>query len=105
MVAVQSYVLSRFDKILFTAVITYLVIHFSAMIFVSLYNLYYDVPTESWIKWWFCFVRIQFIGGVAITIWFTLGGARDLVRLLRRLKTQEVNVRDDGSVQGRHAAE
>ncbi len=38
--------------------------------------------------------------GLVTTVWFTVGGTRDLMRLFRALRTAKRNVLDDGRVVG-----
>jgi hypothetical protein len=42
--------------------------------------------------------------GVVSTVWFTIGGVWDLKRLFRRLRENEQNELDDGSVIGNVSA-
>ena len=69
-----------------------------------MYNVHHDVPTSSWARFWHCYLYVMFTLGSAFIAWITIGGIRDLFRLLRRLKTQVVNEHDDGSVEDHHAA-
>ena len=65
----------------------------------SVWNLVSPWPDSVWSKYW----HIAGIGiPVTITfitsIWFTLGGIRDIRILFRRLRTEKVDIRDDGTV-------
>jgi len=92
------------DKILIPCIVTALLLFVAAFIGSWIYNLCYDVPTESWVKFWHIYLYCMFFAGTAFLTWIIIGGIRDLIRLFRSLKTQELNVRDDGSVEGHHAA-
>lgn len=66
---------------------------------VSLYNMKYDVPTESWLSFWYYYFHVMFVLGTLFLTWITIGGIRDLVRLFRSLKAESVDIHDDGTVQ------
>ena len=63
-----------------------------------IYNLAFDVKTESWIKFWWVYVVIHFVLAVITTIWFIIGGIRDYRDLFRLLRTRQVDETDDGRV-------
>lgn len=63
------------------------------------------VSTESWFKWWrFELGVIGIMAGVT-TIWFIIGGARDMRDFFARLKTIKTSNRDDGTVLGHRNAD
>ena len=43
--------------------------------------------------------------GIISTIWFTIGGTWDLMRLFKRLEAKETNLHDDGRVVGHVSSE
>ena len=49
-------------------------------------------------------VFVIFMLGAGFLVWITIGGFKDLVRLFRSLRTEEISEHDDGSVEGHHAA-
>ena len=56
------------------------------------------------IEWWahyFLITKILVAGliGVVSTVWFSIGGTLDLVKLFQRLAAKQDNVLDDGRVQ------
>jgi SSS family solute:Na+ symporter len=69
-----------------------------------IYNTTHEVSIESWLKFWHVYVFAMFWLAVAFLIWVVAGGFRDLYRMFTNLTSQEVNVADDGSVEGHHAA-
>ena len=71
---------------------------------VWIYNIIYDVPTETWVNFWHVFIYVMFWLATAFLLWIMIAGFRDLIRLFRSLKSQKANVHDDGSVEGHHAA-
>lgn len=57
---------------------------------------------EAWARFWHIWVWIQIIIGIPVTIWFTIGGIKDIRKTLNRLKTLKRDHRDDGSVTAHH---
>ena len=43
--------------------------------------------------------------GAVSTVWFTIGGTRDLLRIFKALKIKETNMLDDGRVIGHVSAD
>lgn len=43
--------------------------------------------------------------GAVSTVWFTIGGTRDLLRMFKALKIKETNMLDDGRVIGHVSAD
>jgi len=75
-----------------------IVIFLITFVSVWIYNLVYDVPVTSWVKFWHVYLYLMFFGGSAFLLWIIIGGIRDLIRLFKNLRSQEENILDDGSV-------
>ncbi len=58
------------------------------------------ISDEGWIKWWGFKVLITIIISLIATVWFLIGGIRDLVDFVRHLKNIQRDASDDGSVRG-----
>ena len=72
---------------------------FMLFVVVTLYELLYaSLPVEFWTEFWKFWIWINLIIGIPVTIWLTIGGVRDIGRLLGRLRTAERDARDDGTV-------
>jgi SSS family solute:Na+ symporter len=56
------------------------------------------INDESWIDFWHVFTWFLFFSAAAVTLWFTIGGIRDLRYLVHRLSTGEADETDDGRV-------
>jgi SSS family solute:Na+ symporter len=95
---------SRLDRIAISCVVAGLVIFLVTYISVCIYNLWHDVPTDSWLRYWHIYLYVMFCIGFIFLTFIIIGGFRDLYRLFKSLKTQAADVRDDGSVKGHHAA-
>ncbi len=58
------------------------------------------ISDESWIRWWGFKVVITIIIALIATVWFLIGGFRDLFAFVRHLKGPERDESDDGTVRG-----
>jgi len=86
------------DKVVYS--LTYTMIIGWTLVFVvgTIYNLTHDVSDTSWAKFWQVYVYIQLAISIAVVIWFTVGGVRDLRDMLRRLDVMDRDDFDDGVV-------
>ncbi|MCK4872354.1 MAG: hypothetical protein KAS72_06485 [Phycisphaerales bacterium] len=55
-----------------------------------------DISDEAWLDFWHIFTWFLLASAVAVTIWFTIGGIRDLRYLFHKLSTGQPDVEDDG---------
>jgi SSS family solute:Na+ symporter len=88
------------DKVIYYAKLLWTIIWFGIFLFGTLYNLWYDVPVESWITFWGWKVGITLFIGVGTTIWFLIGGLIDIRRLFHILATMQRDHTDSGMVMG-----
>jgi len=68
---------------------------------VVVWNRYSPWPVEWWGKWYF--ITIVVVGttvGTISTVWFMIGGTRDLLRMFKDLAVKEPDILDDGRVIG-----
>lgn len=94
---------TRGDKILAWSVFAYSFIYaFCGMfLFVVLWNAFSPWP----ISWWTNFFLVKFlivpgIAALITSVWFTIGGVRDLLDMFRALKNRVANPLDNGMVEG-----
>lgn len=88
------------DKILSTSVFIYSMTMFTIFLGVIGWNLLIGRwSNETWASyfWWMNIAMVLVIGSVT-SVWFTIGGIRDLRKMFRRLAAAERNVLDDGRV-------
>jgi SSS family solute:Na+ symporter len=86
------------DRIIIPCMVISIAIFLITFVSVWIYNLVYDVPVTSWVKFWHVYLYLMFFGGSAFLLWIIIGGIRDLIRLFKNLRSQEENILDDGSV-------
>ena len=67
----------------------------------TIYNLLVDVPDESWLRFWHAWTWLILVVGAAVTLWFTIGGIKDIRYLFRHLRGRD-NPLEDGRVEDRH---
>ncbi|MBC2592907.1 sodium:solute symporter [Ruficoccus amylovorans] len=58
------------------------------------------ISEESWIHWWGFKVAVTILIALVATVWFLIGGIRDLGDFVHHLKAVKRDVNDDGSVRG-----
>ncbi|HBG25647.1 MAG: hypothetical protein A2Y10_16035 [Planctomycetes bacterium GWF2_41_51] len=61
-------------------------------------NLFFEISTEAWAKFWHFFVWFTFILGTIMSVWIGVGGIRELPDLFVRLKKTKNDNTDDGQV-------
>lgn len=86
------------DKMIYIATYVWIFLWASIFIVGTIYNLTHNVSDSSWMKFWFFYLVINIIIAIVVVFWFTIGGARDVKALFRRLRTMERDDKDDGFV-------
>jgi SSS family solute:Na+ symporter len=56
------------------------------------------VSDESWTAFWHFYTWLIFAIGTGVTLWFAIGGTRDLRVMFRLLRERGMDARDDGTV-------
>jgi solute:Na+ symporter, SSS family len=92
---------TRGDRIIYYLKLSWTLFFFGAFLTICLWQLFYRWPDTWWANWWL--FNVIFIGatGVITTIWFLIGGFRDLRRLFQRLAVIQRSIEDDGTVSHR----
>jgi len=93
---------SRGDKVICIIFIVWIVGWWLLFVAGTIYNMVYEVKSESWAAFWNFYVKLHFIIAIITVIWFTMGGLRDLKYMRSRLKVIERNDCDDGRVVNHH---
>jgi SSS family solute:Na+ symporter len=65
---------------------------------ITVWNLVTEVPDAWWLRFWRVWTWVFTGGALAVTLWFTIGGAFDLRYLFRQLQRQVPDPDDDGRV-------
>lgn len=88
------------DKVLYALTYGWTALWVGAFVIGTVWSLAFDNPvgTDVWAEYWKWYFFTQAGVAVAVTIWFTVGGLRDVKEMLRRLSTMERDETDDGMV-------
>ncbi len=57
----------------------------------TIYNLTSDVSNLAWLKFWKVYTWIYLVTAIVVTVWFTIGGLKNLTEMIHALRT---NIRD-----------
>lgn len=91
------------DKIISGSVFVWSMFWFAVFVVMTLWYLLHPWPLSVWSTYWYInAILMPLLIGVVTTVWFTWGGARDLIRLFRDLPKISRNPLDDGSVVDHH---
>ena len=93
---------SYWDKVIFVMTIVWNMGWFTIFLVGTVYNLIYEVDDSSWMTFWKLKAFLAFALGTIITIWWALGGFRDVKRMIVRLRTVVRDDEDDGMVIDHH---
>ncbi len=90
---------TRTDRLLALALVAWnaiwIVLFFGAAIY---HFLVAEITMHWWTTFWMLWIYLQVIVGIFATIWFTLGGLRDMRRVFARLTTLQRDQQDDGMI-------
>ncbi len=79
----------------------------TAFVGVAVWNFIKPWPQSWWGTWYYitCVVIGCMLVGAVSTVWFSIGGTRDLLRMFKALAIKETNMLDDGRVIGHVSAD
>ncbi|MCC6423758.1 MAG: sodium:proline symporter [Phycisphaerales bacterium] len=87
------------DKCQSWALFIWTMFWFGIFVIFTIWNLIWPWPTEWWSKYWHIVgIWMPLVIGIGTTVWFTIGGLRDLMALFRQLSSAERDEMDDGTV-------
>lgn len=90
---------TRGDKLLSISVFAWTMLWVVVFVVVTAWNLIWPLSTDWWTSYWYIVaILMPLVLGVITSIWFTIGGIRDLRRLFVHLRTTARDVLDDGTV-------
>jgi hypothetical protein len=58
-------------------------------------------PDEWWVGFWRVWILAVLVSAIAVTLWFTIGGVRDVSWLFAQLRRQRADPSDDGRLEHR----
>jgi len=86
------------DRWIYWLKVVWVMFFFVTFLGISLWQVFYRWPDSWWANWWFFNLIFAAVTGVIATVWFLIGGFRDLHALFRRLSATQVDENDDGTV-------
>ncbi|HEY3296510.1 MAG TPA: sodium:solute symporter [bacterium] len=96
---------TRGDKITYVVAYAWTLVWSIVFLVGTFYNLSATVADSAWMSFWRVFILINVVASIAVIIWFSIGGLRDLKDMLHRLKTMVRDHHDDGFVERTSAKE
>ncbi|MEW6753089.1 MAG: sodium:solute symporter [Candidatus Latescibacterota bacterium] len=94
---------TRVDRIVYVASYVYIVGTFGTFVVGTALMFATDVADASWGRFWWYYCLIMLLFSAVVTVWISLGGARDLRALLSTLKVLRRDHTDDGTVVGQES--
>jgi SSS family solute:Na+ symporter len=91
---------SSWDKVVYLGTILWAAGYLVCFLVGSFFGLTRSTSDDSWASFWYVFIMVYTVLGVVTTIWFLIGGGRDIFNMLRRLNAATLDSADDGSVVG-----
>jgi len=90
---------TRGDRFIYVA--TYGWTLFWLVVFISgtVYNMTHDVSDAPWMEFWKLYMWLYLIVAIVVTIWFTIGGVKNVKEMIGALKTMRRDHSDSGYVQ------
>ncbi len=90
------------DSLIFFATLGMILSYFGLFLAGIVYHLIWGTTDSWWLGFWRLFIWGGIIQAIVITIWFTIGGFRDLKHMLKSLREATRDEADDGMVISGH---
>jgi SSS family solute:Na+ symporter len=90
---------TRSDKGIVLATYTWTAVWTIVFIIGTIYNLTTDVKNETWMTFWKIYTWIYLVTSVIVTIWFTIGGIKNLKEMIHALRTMVRDHKDSGYIE------
>ena len=88
------------DKVIYFGIAGFITIVFALLIFGTVYHLTVGISDSGWSNIWHLFIWMTIIISSATTLWFTIGGIKDIKTMFHLLGNTVRDKNDDGSVDG-----
>ncbi len=90
---------TRGDKIIYTVTYGWTAAWTIVFIIGTIYNLTTDVSNDAWITFWKIYTWIYLVTAIIVTVWFTIGGLKNLKEMIHALRTNLRDHSDSGFVE------
>ena len=91
--------MTRWDRIATTITLLWPFLFTLVFIVITIYAVRYGLDRTWWVGYWHWWTYFAFAVAIAVTLWFTIGGFRDLRRMYKRLASYVADEADDGRVE------
>ena len=91
--------MTRWDRIATTITLLWPLLFTLFFIVITIYAVRYGLDRTWWAGYWHWWTYFAFSVAIVVTIWFTIGGFRDLRRMYKRLASFVADETDDGRVE------
>ncbi|MDR0932377.1 MAG: hypothetical protein LBM70_05080 [Victivallales bacterium] len=89
-----------FDRFIAYATAAWSLGWWGIFLIVSTLALTIGLTTDFWIEfWWWKLIPFSILLGTVCTVWITIGGIRDALQLIKDLRAERIDNKDDGFVQ------
>ncbi len=93
---------TRGDRIVYFVLFVWMFFWWGVFMTGTIYNLTHDVGVDSWAKYWAFYTVVSVLAGIGTTLWFMVGGVRNMREMFGILATAKRDTRDDGRVVDHH---
>jgi SSS family solute:Na+ symporter len=94
---------TRRDRFLYLATYVWTFLQIAVFAIGTIYSLTHEVGDGPWLTYWQIYIWVSVVLSVFVILWFTVGGFRDMGKMMRALATMKRDPSDDGMV--RHEKE
>lgn len=96
--------LPRGDKLTYLLVAIWVLGGLAVFVYFTIYQLTVGMSNEGWVRFWKYYIYVSFVMLVSVSVWFMIGGFKNLKELFRDLAKAKRNELDDGMVVDHHSA-
>jgi solute:Na+ symporter, SSS family len=87
------------DKLVYLGCLGWTLSWFVVFVVGTIYAVFYEKFTDGqWLRFWYVWIFISLGASIVVTVWYGIGGYKDLLDLFRRLKARKIDEKDDGVV-------
>ncbi|MGE4490030.1 MAG: sodium:solute symporter, partial [Kiritimatiellales bacterium] len=89
---------TKFDRIVYYFCVVWMIGWALIFLIGSIYGSLVPTTDLQWLSYWQVQFSIFMVIGIVVTVWFSLGGIRDVIQMFKRLNQVDRDVSDDGMI-------
>lgn len=93
---------TRSDKFIYILSYAYTFLITAIFIGGTIYSLFFEIDDLTWMSFWYDYVIALLVISAVVTVWFTIGGVKDLKEMFAKLRTMERDHTDNGEYRATH---